>query len=175
MVVAGLEGRDVPINEIVLDELEPSEMISRTYDGDQTKKRVWLVMAYFENSRYGAHAPEVCYLSSGWTTEEQPDEVFQRNGKKPVAAKVFKVVRRQEERLVLYMYYISEDEITGAHRKFLDSMALQGILRGSNYGSFIRVSTPIWPTFEEADARLHAFTTELLVAMPSLFSDEQEK
>ncbi len=171
----GLEGADVPIGEIVLDELDPTEMIMRTYKGPHPQEVVWLVIAYFENSRYGAHAPEVCYLSSGWATEPRPDHVFERDGRPPVVAKVFKVLRRGEARLVLHFYYISEDKIMGTQRRFLDSMALQGIIRGSNYGSFVRVSTPVWPSQEEADARLHEFTRELLAVMPSLFPGEQEK
>ena len=64
-----------------------------------------------------------------------------------------------------------EDLATRDHRSFLNSMALQGILRGSNYGSFIRVSTPIWPDQEAALSRLDRFGEQVLARLPEMVGD----
>jgi hypothetical protein len=79
------------------------------------------------------------------------------------------VQRRSDTHVVAYWWYISNENATGDHRRFLDSMALQGIVRGSNYGSFVRVSTPALPNVEEATVRLQRFSAEVMGALPSLF------
>ena len=170
--LGGFQGRDVPVEEFVMEELDPSDMLMRSYSGSHPKEGIWLIIAYFENARYGAHNPEVCYRSQGWQIEDLPEGLLQRNGQDPVPAVRFKVKRRREERLVMYWWYISESLAMGDQRKFLDSMALQGILRGSNYGSFVRVSTPVWPNEEEASARLQRFGQQVMDELPRLFSKE---
>jgi EpsI family protein len=172
--ISGLEGRDEPIENFVLEELDPSEMIIRTYSGPNPLENVWLVVSYFENARYGAHDPKVCYRSQGWAVEDVPDLVVPRPSRGALAARSFVVKRRGDAHLVAYFWYISDDKVTGDHRRFLDSMALQGILRGSNYGSFVRVSTPMLPTPEAAAARLTRFSEEVLAMLPSLFHEDGE-
>jgi len=171
LVISGLEGRDEPIENFVLEELAPSEMIIRSYAGANPFESVWLVVSYFENTRYGAHDPKVCYRSQGWSVEDVPDLSVPRKGRDAVAARSFVVRRRGDAHLVAYFWYISEENVTGDHRRFLDSMALQGVLRGSNYGSFVRVSTPMLPTPEAAATRLTQFSEEILAVLPGLFHD----
>jgi EpsI family protein len=169
MEIDALSASNVTVEEYVLDELAPNDMIYRTYSGDAPEESVWLVIAYFENARYGAHDPKVCYRSQGWQTQDlAPMPLSTRSGG-DVLAEVFSVKRRNDERLVLYWWYIDDEKVTGDHRAFLNSMALQGILRGSNYGSFVRVSTRALPTREEALARLGRFSGTVLKELPGLF------
>jgi EpsI family protein len=168
MEIAELRGRDVPLEEYVLDELAPNDMIYRTYTGATPGESVWLVVAYFENARYGAHDPKVCYVSQGWQIRDLDPVILRTRSGNEVAADMFSVRRRDEERLVMNWWYISDDEVTGDHRSFLNSMALQGILRGSNYGSFVRVSTRAEPTAEAALARLERFGSTVLTELPGL-------
>jgi EpsI family protein len=170
MVIGGLRGRDEPIASSVLDELDPSDMIVRSYSGDDPDDRIWLVIAYFENARYGAHNPEVCYRSQGWVIDDMPNRVLERRGGAPIEARQFRVRKGDDERLVAYWWYISDDRVTSDQREFLDSMALQGIIRGSNYGSFVRISTPVSPDLEVAQARLDRFAGRILAELPRLFA-----
>jgi len=174
MEIGPLTGTDLPIQEFVLEELEPSAMLSRAYAGRHPLERVWLIVSYFENARYGAHDPEVCYRSQGWQTEPLSG-VTLTAGSGVAEANRFRVVRRTEDRLVLYWWYIDEETVTRDHRSFMNAMALQGILKGSNHGSFIRVSTPVWPSEAEAEARLTGFATQVLAALPQMFQEGTEE
>lgn len=174
MEIEELSGRDVALEEYVLDELSPNDMIYRTYAGTSPEEAVWLVVAYFENARYGAHDPEVCYRSQGWQTEDLAPVTLETRSGNDVDAEVFSVRRRDQERLVMYWWYISDTKVTGDHRSFLNSMAIQGILRGSNYGSFVRVSTRATPTRGEALARLERFSGTVLKELPGLFEKDRK-
>lgn len=169
MTIADLSGRDVPVEQFVFEELDPNDMIYRTYTGDDVGESVWLVVAYFENARYGAHDPKVCYRSQGWQSEDLAPMALTTQSGDPMTAEVFSVKRRDDERLVAYWWYIDDSRSTSDHRTFLNSMALQGILRGSNYGSFVRVSTRAWPTREAALGRLERFSGRVLTELPGLF------
>lgn len=173
LTIGPLTGEDLPIKEFVLEELSPSAMLSRAYSGRHPMERVWLIVSYFENARYGAHDPKVCYRSQGWQTEDLPARTLTASTGS-VTASVFRVFRREEERLVLYWWYIDEDTETEDHRSFMNAMALQGILRGSNHGSFIRVSTPAWPDRDAAEARLEGFATGVLAALPQMLDGTEE-
>lgn len=175
MQIGDWVGEDQPVETFVLEELSPSDMLVRTYTGSSTMDRIWLVIAYFENARWGAHDPEVCYRSQGWQIENLPSRAVSRLDGAPVQTNVFRVFRREEERLVLYWWYIDEQRAMADHRDFLNSMALQGILRGSNYGSFVRVSTPVWPDRQAALDRLDRFANDIMAQLPRLISDESKE
>jgi EpsI family protein len=174
VVIDGYQGTDVDVEKFVLEELEPSDLLYRTYrSGENPRDLLWLVVSFFENARYGAHDPEVCYRSQGWRIDPRPSRALHRANGEPLPANVFQVSRRGQERLVMYWWYISEEQATGDHRSFMNSMAWQGILRGSTYGSFVRVSTPAWPDEEAALIRLDRFGQHLLHELPKLYSDSE--
>ncbi len=170
--IAGFTGRDTEIRQAVLEELDPTEMIVREYTGDHLYDTVWLVIEYFENARYGAHDPEVCYISQGWEILDEPSMMLSRpDGIAPLEARVFRVRRPGGDRLVAYWWFIDGDQAMTDQRRFLDTMAIQGILKGSSYGTFVRVSTRAWPGDDEARLRLGTFAQEVLDVLPSLYDD----
>src|SRR3972149_11063209 len=60
---------DIKIDSSTVTALEPSSLIFRKYE-NKNKDIIWLCIVYHQNDRWGAHDPQVCYKSQGWSLHD---------------------------------------------------------------------------------------------------------
>ncbi|MFH1502387.1 MAG: exosortase C-terminal domain/associated protein EpsI [Candidatus Eisenbacteria bacterium] len=170
--LAGWTGTDQSFDQVVTEELDADETLSRSYvkDGDT----IWFMVIFHQNERYGAHEPLVCYRSQGWSVVEQgtrtlkrPDDEFDANW--------ILVESRGQKRVALYWWYTAGDLATGDRDQFFARMARSGILSNVTFGAFVRVSTIV--RGGDVDAALNEvteFAESALADLPALFDANVE-
>lgn len=158
--------RDVEVSGVVWSALDPKALIFREYRHPALTPgaRAWLVIVYHENDRWGAHDPQVCWLSQGWRIdklgEEETVRVALPNGKGYV--NMFVVGKGSERRIVLYWWFTSGKRQMPDRFSHMVSMIWNGILRGYTESGFVRVDGPVVGGDEGATLRtLLAFAGEV--------------
>ncbi len=70
MRIGDWTGRDVPLNEAVVQATDADAYISRTYVNEAAGLSVWFYLSYGVRARdLMPHRPEVCYPDNGWIAE----------------------------------------------------------------------------------------------------------
>ncbi|MDP3938387.1 MAG: EpsI family protein [Deltaproteobacteria bacterium] len=154
---------DMP--QYVLDVLNPDAYVSRTYE-DGEGNGIYLFAQFHGTNRWGAHQPEVCFTSQGWSIEYQQlaSTVEETLPGTDVTANRFLARKGQTTQVVLYWWFSSSNYQTASRTaQMLDSLKSQ-IIRGEGGGNgFIEVATTVTPGSEdEADERLRRFAADLV-------------
>jgi EpsI family protein len=164
----GMPSVDVPASQMVLEDLRPTEILLRSYrrpDGEP----LWLVVIFFQNARWGAHDPRLCYLSQGYRLEEAPQPVrIAVPGGPPLEAERFRVRKGEDRRSVLVWWYVPEMGATGDQETYRRLLMLQGLRERASYGAFVRVSTTLRGPEGEAEALAERFAAEVATWLPRL-------
>lgn len=146
--------RDVEVSSVVWSALDPKALVFREYRNPALTPsgRAWLVIVYHENDRWGAHDPQVCWLSQGWKIDKLGEGDTVRvplpNGKG--YANKFVVDKGGERRIVLYWWFTSGKRQMPDRFSQMVAMIWNGILRGYMESGFVRVDGPVVGGNEEA-------------------------
>ncbi len=170
LVLAGLSGEDLPLEQAVLDDLDPDGLLIRRYrrpDG----LPIWVVMIYFVNTRLGGHNPELCYLSQGYRTQER-SQVELESSLGRFNAESFLAERPGRRERVATFWYTAGGRALGDVRRYRKQLFIQGLRENRSYGIFIRVSTVESSTKGEAEDWIRRFAAEVADHLPQLLREE---
>ena len=153
-------GEWIAIEDIKMDSydktvLEPSSLVFRKYENEK-KDAVWLCIVYHQNDRWGAHDPQVCYRSQGWTLSNYGgrDETTKISFKElNIEVNQFYVEKEAVRELVLYWWFAAEGEQMGSRFDQICNMIYTGIFKGYLESGFVRVSIILEPGKEEEDKK----------------------
>lgn len=137
--LAGMPGTDLGLDAAVLDDLDPDDYLVRQYNRPDGLP-VWVVIVYFQNARLGAHDPQLCYRSQGFSVLTLPDEsVSTPLG--PVPLHRFRAVKGTRSELVHCFWYTAGGQVLSDVKGWRDRMFFQGLRRNRSFGAFVRIST----------------------------------
>ncbi|MFQ5457483.1 MAG: exosortase C-terminal domain/associated protein EpsI [Myxococcota bacterium] len=169
---------DITMPQYVLDILRPDALISREYE-DSEGRTIFLFAQFHGTNRWGAHQPEVCFTSQGWSIEYQQlsSTVSETLPGTDVTANRFIARRGPATQIVLYWWFSSNNFQTASRTaQMLDSLRTQ-ILTGEGGGNgFIEVATAVNPeTQAEDEERLRRFAAALVPIFGGIIEHRAER
>jgi len=163
--LAGWSGRDLEMDERVLDLLKLSDFVMRTYvppRGEQSAGAyerqlrqaaapVWLYVGYYGSQRTGStyHSPKNCLPGAGWSFKSsEPVEGVVPDAP---AASVNRVVIEKgfDKQLILY-WYQDRGRVIASEYDAKAYLIWDAMTRNRTDGALVRISTPVIGTDEDA-------------------------
>jgi len=169
-MLAGMPGKDLPLEQAVLDDLDPDDHLLRLHERPDGLP-VWLVVTYFQNARLGAHDPYLCYRSQGFQIAPLPDGHLE-TALGPVHYKMFEASNGRRQELVLYFWYTSGGRVLAEVGEWRDQMFLQGLRSNRSFGAFVRISTIVGDDRAAAEGAILSMVTDLAPRLPGLFPED---
>ena len=168
-VLAGLNGVSLEMGQTVLDDLDPDDYLLRRLERPDGLP-IWLVIVYFQNARLGAHDPQLCYRSQGFTVQELPNgRVDTAIG--PIPYQSFLAVKGQRSELVDYFWYTAGRQALADVKGWRDRMFFQGLRSNRSFGAFVRISTPPGEDPEASARAMREVIGDLARHLPSFFPE----
>jgi EpsI family protein len=156
---------DLEMEQNVLDILRPDAYVSREYQAP-SGERIYLFAQFHGTNRWGAHQPEVCFTSQGWTIEyEKLTSTMERAlPGTEVSANRFLARKGSLTQLVLYWWFSSGNFQTASRTAQMIEALKTQVFTGKGGGNgFIEVSMPVRPGHEVEDEELlRRFAAELV-------------
>lgn len=166
LVLAGMPGATLSLEQAVLDDLDPDDYLIRQYERPDGVP-VWLVIVYFQNARLGAHDPQICYRSQGFRVEDLPSgSVSTAIG--PVPYRSFVAEQGPRRELVRCLWYTAGGALADV-KGWRDRMFFQGLRNNRSFGAFIRISTLEAGDPAEAARIITEVTRDLAPLLPGFF------
>jgi EpsI family protein len=169
MELAGMPGTKLTLDQAVLDDLDPDDYLIRQYtraDGIP----VWLVIAYFQNARLGAHDPQICYRSQGYQVQElPPGSVATAIG--PFPYRTFVAVQGPHREVVRCFWFTAGGPLADV-KGWRDRMFFQGLRNNRSFGAFVRISTMDTGDMGAAERTIADITRDLAPHLPGFFPEE---
>jgi EpsI family protein len=162
-------GKDLPIDQAVLDILGKGDFLNRVYvtdpSGSVQEPEIGLFIGYFPTQRTGQtiHSPQHCLPGAGWTFESSSynDLTAQNGGKFRVGEYV--ITNGEQKQFVLYWYQAHGRSVANeyASKFYLIADAMR---MNRTDGALVRVITPIASNETTASARQRAVDFTSLMA-----------
>ena len=164
-VGAWTSGGDLDMPPEVLRILRPDAFVSRVYRGPEGR-RATLFAQFHGTNRWGAHQPEVCFTSQGWSIEYQKLSSTVEAALPGTNVRVNRFLAHKDKSThLVYYWWFSSGQFQTASRtaQMLEALKEQ-ILTGRGGGNgFIEVSMPLRPGSEVKDeAALRRFAGGLV-------------
>jgi EpsI family protein len=161
-------GTELSFEDAVVDELKADDLLIRRYERDGSP--VWLLLVYHQNRRYGAHDPELCYESQGYTLRDRATERIDDGTPTGILSRRMVAERPHDRRLVMY-WWSTAGLTTADAGEMRRRMALSGMLENRSWGAFVRIETLIEDDgVPAAEARLRDFGGRVAAALPAVFA-----
>jgi EpsI family protein len=174
-------GRDLEMNEQVLDLLKLTDHVMRVYrpslserpeagafEGQtrQVAAPVWLYVGYYGSQRTGAtyHSPKNCLPGGGWVFKSSEPVVGVLPGL-PSAPINRVVIEKGFDRQMILYWYQDRGRIVASEYAAKGYLILDATTRNRTDGALVRVSTPIVGSEEEAFRHAVAFVQEAFPAL----------
>jgi EpsI family protein len=147
--IDGWQGRDVRLDQEIMDVLKADDLMMRHYQSAYTKG-VWLFVGYYKSQRTGAtyHSPLNCLPGGGWTIVQR-EEVPLSLQERTVPVNKVLLQKGLDKQVILYWYQDRGRIITSEYwaKGYLvwDAMA-----RNRTDGALVRVSMPVTQSTEQA-------------------------
>ncbi len=158
-------GANLVMEQYVLDILRPDAYVSREYRAP-SGERIYLFAQFHGTNRWGAHQPEVCFTSQGWTIEyEKLSSTMEKElPGTEVSANRFLAHRGSTTQIVLYWWFSSGNFQTASRTAQMISALKTQLFTGKGGGNgFVEVSMQVRPGQEaEDEERLRRFAAELV-------------
>lgn len=168
-VFLGMPSENVPTNQMVLEDLNPDDMLLRRYtrpDGSP----LWVVVIFFENARWGAHDPRLCYVSQGFhLAVDRSENVILPTGEE-MEVNYFLARRGSQSRSVLSWWYVPGAGTTTDAKTYRRLLMLEGFKSNASYGAFVRLSTPNRAGGDDL-AVLKSFAQGMVGMLPTLIGE----
>jgi EpsI family protein len=156
---------DLEMEQYVLDILRPDAYVSRQYQA-ASGERIYLFAQFHGTNRWGAHQPEVCFTSQGWTIEYEKltSTMEQELPGTEVSANRFLAHKGSSTQIVLYWWFSSGNFQTASRTAQMIEALKTQVFTGKGGGNgFIEVSMPVRPGREVEDEELlRRFAAELV-------------
>ena len=157
------EGRDVPVDDHVLEVLGPGEFLSRTY---ATGDRPWVdfFVAYFPSQKTGdaIHSPKNCLPGSGWAPIESGFREIDVPNLGRIKVNRY-VIARGNQKNIVYYWYQSHGRAIASEYWAKVWLVVDSIKLHRTDAALVRVITPVaqGEPIESADQRAVGFAQEL--------------
>jgi EpsI family protein len=156
---------DLEMEPHVLDILKPDAYVTRDYKAP-SGERIYLFAQFHGTNRWGAHQPEVCFTSQGWTIEyEKLTSTIQKElPGTEVTANRFLAHRGNSTQIVLYWWFSSGNFQSASRTEQMLSALKTQLLTGKGGGNgFVEVSMQVRPGQQvEDEERLRRFAGKLV-------------
>jgi len=165
---ADWQGVDSSFGDEVVEDLRADDMIIRRYvDGERS---VWLCVVYHQNRRYGAHDPQLCYTSQGYSIGRTGHARVDDGTERGLEVNTFLAEDGDQQRLVWY-WWTTRGLSTADAGAIRSRMATLGMLDNRSWGAFVRVSSVIRDDgIEGATARVREFSSIVARDLPGVFA-----
>jgi EpsI family protein len=141
--IGGWSGRDKTASDYLAGTLGADDILLREYDGAGADKAE-LYMSYFTftQNKKAPHAPQLCWVGSGWALKDLGEEALRLDCEKCPVAVFRKVLAEKggEQILLLYMYKINSRYTTDL-LKFRLINAFDSIVRRKNSAFTLQLSS----------------------------------
>jgi EpsI family protein len=109
--IGGWQGKEVPVEESVLQAADCNDYVSRAYVRRDEPVRLWI--AYGVRARdLTPHRPEVCYPGAGWTLDDTRSVELPLGGGRPLECRLYRFSRGGfgSGEMVVLNYYIVDGQ-----------------------------------------------------------------
>ncbi|GAB2174741.1 VPLPA-CTERM-specific exosortase XrtD [Dongia sp. agr-C8] len=158
-------GIDLPVDQVALDSLKPTDYLSVNYVDLAQKSAVALWVAYYSTQEIGEaiHSPRICIPAGGWQISEiRPITVDLKDGAAPLTTNRA-IIKKGNEKALVYYWFQGRGRTEA--NEFAVKLHLMGdaVLRQRTDGALVRLVTPILETepSEASEQRLLSFLTQL--------------
>lgn len=148
------------------------EYFLRNYHDDQGNN-VELYFAYFENigAKKGPHAPQLCWVGSGWSFKDLGDDIIVLRSEKVPYATVKKILAEREGKRILlfYCYKLNEKYFTdfGTYRIYA---VLDTIFQRKNSAFTLQLTSDVGEgDYSKKEAIMKDFLAKILTILESDF------
>lgn len=172
LVLDDWRGEELSFSDVVTQELDADDTLARSYT-DSRGTRLWFVIIFHQNERYGAHEPVVCYRAQGWGVVDQ-GLVALRREEGEFDANWILVEAGGVSRVAVYWWYTAGDLATADRDQFMSQMARSGVTSNVTFGAFVRASVTVGEGgFEAALATAKEFAEAAVPHIPPLFEETE--
>ncbi len=164
--IGSWQGKDLPIDQAVLDILGKGDFLNRVYTSDPSSSSnapvVGLFIGYFPTQRTGQtiHSPQHCLPGAGWTFESSNYTDLKAQNSQDFRVGEYVITNGEQKQFVLYWYQAHGRSVANeyASKFYLIADAMR---MNRTDGALVRVITPIAPneTVESARQRAVGFTS----------------
>ncbi len=147
MQIAGLTGREEPIDDQVLQILGKGDFLNRVYEahgGNGAQPPVGLFIGYFPTQRTGQtiHSPQHCLPGAGWTFESSRYTTMRADDGKDYQVGEYVISNGETRQFVLYWYQAHGRSVANEYvsKAYLIADAIR---LNRTDGALVRVITPI--------------------------------
>ena len=163
-------GRDIPIDQDVIDVLGKGDFLSRVYTGQPGVAPVGLFIGYFPTQRTGQtiHSPKNCLPGAGWVFESSTYNAVKGDDGKKYNVGEYVISNGGARQFVVYWYQAHGHSIANEYSAKVH-MVLDAMRMNRTDGALIRVITPVESNETLTNARERAlhFTGELAPLLPA--------
>ncbi len=159
-------GRDIPIDQSVLDILGKGDFLERNYTvpGSATTPPVDLFLGYFATQRTGQtiHSPQHCLPGAGWTFESSSYSQLRADDGTPYQVGQYVITNGEMREFVLYWYQAHGRSVANEYvSKFY--LIADAMRFNRTDGALVRVITPIagGESLDSARQRAIGFTQKM--------------
>lgn len=172
------QGKDLPLEEKVLDILKVSDYLMRLYSPIASSSEVpsspslapvSLYIGFYESQRTGAtyHSPKNCLPGAGWNfADTSMASIPIANSEQPILINKVLIQKGVEKQLVLYWYH-DRGRVIGSEYWAKAYMIWDSMTTNRTDGSLVRIIVPVTGTPEEAFEVGVAFLTDMWPALLS--------
>lgn len=171
--IGNWEGKDLPIDQAVLDILGKGDFLNRIYTAAPGSAAgnavVSLFIGYFPTQRTGQtiHSPQHCLPGAGWTFESSTYTNLRADNGQDFRVGEYVITNGEQKQFVLYWYQAHGRSVANEYvsKFYLISDAMR---MNRTDGALVRVITPISPneTMESARERALGFTRMMAPQLP---------
>ena len=164
--IGSWQGKDLPIDQAVLDILGKGDFLNRVYTSDLTLSPnapvIGLFIGYFPTQRTGQtiHSPQHCLPGAGWTFESSTYTDLTAQNNQDFRVGEYVITNGEQKQFVLYWYQAHGRSVANeyASKFYLIADAMR---MNRTDGALVRVITPIAPneTVDAARQRAVGFTS----------------
>jgi EpsI family protein len=169
----GWTGRDLAMDESVLDLLKLTDYVMRVYTapaeggtpgdnslgrGRQAAAPVWLYVGYYGSQRTGAtyHSPKNCLPGGGWQFRSMEEVRGVIPGQPALAINRVVIEKGLDRQLILY-WYQDRGRVVASEYAAKVFLVWDAITQNRTDGALVRISTPVFGDEEEAFRHAVAF------------------
>lgn len=148
--MAGWEGRELGMDQKILDVLRLDDYIMRAYVS-QDNTPVWLYVGYYQSQREGAtyHSPKNCLPGAGWDIMRSELVTVQISGFPQMTVNKVLIQKGREQQLVYYWYQDRGRIIASEYwAKFY--LVYDAMTRNRTDGALVRISLAVTASQEES-------------------------
>ena len=162
MALGSWTGRDLPIEQRILDAVGVDDHVSRAYF-DQRNPPVLLYVGYYKSQRTGAtiHSPKNCLPGAGWQPVSSGKIAVPLADGKNAVVNLYTIEKGLERQSVIY-WYQSHGRLIASEYWAKIYMVLDAIRLNRTDSALIRVSTPLSPDAKQSQQRLVVFARQVI-------------